>query len=276
MLPTRIIIDEERPIFDEIDTRRKRIVINGIDDGPPHSNREILQDISSALNTALRSLHRKDGYKIYRHAMLDAAAHAVRALELAGVDLHKAYSQIKSERVKQDIRWGGIEHDCTHPPLEWIRLSREYYQRAPLCSLLSSDAFTYRVTQIAAFAVAAVRTLDCSISMEEWNENATRSNIPGPDGLTFPHNVLKYIQDHENPSWAIINFPDEVISFYYPTEPTEVAGCWRLFFSSEDDSRWHQVLNDPPYLQLDWVIKAMYDNGLPVESMPMAINDWGE
>ena len=81
-----------------------------------------------------------------------------------------------------------------------------------------------------------------------------------------PNDALDYIASNESPEWAIINFPDEAA----PNQE-----CWKLFLSSASDSKWHQVLEcHPPFIQLDWVIKAMYENGLPVSTMPIAINDW--
>ncbi len=78
-----------------------------------------------------------------------------------------------------------------------------------------------------------------------------------------PNDAIAYIGNNAKPEWSIVNFKDELIG-----QPE----CWKLFISSPDDSRWHQVLNHPaPFLQLDWVIKAMYENGLPVSSMPITI-----
>ena len=41
-----------------------------------------------------------------------------------------------------------------------------------------------------------------------------------------------YIGNNIKPTWAIINFPEEL--------PGK-SECWKLFLSSEEDSNWHQV-----------------------------------
>lgn len=62
--------------------------------------------------------------------------------------------EIRAERVRQDREWGGLEHDRSHSPSDWIALITQHAGRA-----LGRD-FRRQMIQIAALAVAAVETYD--------------------------------------------------------------------------------------------------------------------
>ena len=76
-----------------------------------------------------------------------------------------------------------------------------------------------------------------------------------------PNDALAYLGNNSHPQWAISNYPDE--------NPGQE--CWKLLLSCESDGYWNQVF-DKSFLRLDLVVKAMYENGLPVSTIPMEIN----
>lgn len=78
-----------------------------------------------------------------------------------------------------------------------------------------------------------------------------------------PNEALEYIRAQTNPEWAIINFREE----------NPDGECWKIFLSAESDSTWNQVFKHG-FLRLDWALKCMYDNGLPVTAIPMGIDNW--
>ena len=78
-----------------------------------------------------------------------------------------------------------------------------------------------------------------------------------------PNDAAEYIRTQLDPELMINNFEDE-----HPD-----GECWKIFLTSESDSYWHQVF-DECFLRLDWAIKALYDNGLPVASVQIGISNW--
>lgn len=80
-----------------------------------------------------------------------------------------------------------------------------------------------------------------------------------------PNDAIAFIGKNSNPIWAIINFPDTA---------KDGGECWRLFITDEiEGNAWHQVF-DHDFPRLDRVIRWMYENSLPVSTIPISINDW--
>jgi hypothetical protein len=90
---------------------------------------------------------------------------------------------IEAERVYQDKRWGGPEHDDAHDPLAWIMFTREY------ATASSERAAKYRLgvrlVKCAALAVAAIqsaqRSFGDSESVADIVEMATSTMTIGDD-----------------------------------------------------------------------------------------------
>lgn len=68
------------------------------------------------------------------------------------------YDEIKTERTKQDIEWGGPDHDDTHPIADWVRFIQHHARK----SLRTTDVHVrrYALVRVAALAVAAIESLD--------------------------------------------------------------------------------------------------------------------
>lgn len=68
----------------------------------------------------------------------------------------KAVSDVLKERRRQDIKWGGPEHDDGHSAEDWERF---IMKRIPLSSTLDAP-FRQRMVEVAALAIAAAESLD--------------------------------------------------------------------------------------------------------------------
>lgn len=66
--------------------------------------------------------------------------------------LHDIYQ----ERIRQDIKWGGPEHDAHHTPEEWRQLIKDRCDRLPLSPADDRRLFV----EIAAIAAAAIEAHD--------------------------------------------------------------------------------------------------------------------
>lgn len=62
------------------------------------------------------------------------------------------FNEIGVERAKQDLQWGGPEHDATHSRLDWISLIAAQLEKAAL----PHEEFKERMVKVAALAVAAM------------------------------------------------------------------------------------------------------------------------
>ena len=69
----------------------------------------------------------------------------------------KVLSEVKSEREKQDLKWGVQDHD----PLKWNAILGEEFGEVSK-SILEDDSYNYRqeLIQVAAVAIAAVECHD--------------------------------------------------------------------------------------------------------------------
>lgn len=69
--------------------------------------------------------------------------------------------EIRSERRRQNEKWGGPEHDDQWTPLDWHEMIADYNGWARRMSAMGSlDKARRRYIQIAALAVAAVEAID--------------------------------------------------------------------------------------------------------------------
>ena len=65
------------------------------------------------------------------------------------------YGEINEERMRQDEKWGGQNHDDQHHCEEWAELIREYAELA-----YNEEYFRKRMVQVAALAFAAIESYD--------------------------------------------------------------------------------------------------------------------
>ena len=69
--------------------------------------------------------------------------------------------EVADERVRQDEKWGGPEHDDTHTAQEWVQLIEDYAGWARVMAGMGSrDKARRRLIQVAALAVAAAESID--------------------------------------------------------------------------------------------------------------------
>jgi hypothetical protein len=68
------------------------------------------------------------------------------------------YAEIEAERLVQDAKYGGPEHDDAHPPLDWMQFINLHSCKALIVEL---DPVAYRkqLVRIAALAVAAAEVI---------------------------------------------------------------------------------------------------------------------
>lgn len=65
------------------------------------------------------------------------------------------YSEIEAERERQDIKWGGADHDDTHQSHDWISYIVRHVGRAIMWPF-DPALFCKQMIRVAALAVAAV------------------------------------------------------------------------------------------------------------------------
>lgn len=71
------------------------------------------------------------------------------------------YADIRTERVRQDIKWGGAQHDDQWTAFDWHEMIADYNAWARRMAAMGSfEKARRRYIQIAALAVAAVEALD--------------------------------------------------------------------------------------------------------------------
>lgn len=73
----------------------------------------------------------------------------------------KVLTDITLERVRQEDKWGGIEHDDRHNPLDWHDMVSDYigWARRMMC-MGSPDKARNRLVQVAALIVAWIEAID--------------------------------------------------------------------------------------------------------------------
>ena len=69
--------------------------------------------------------------------------------------------EVQSERARQDLKWGGADHDDKWTPLDWHEMIADYNGWARRMATMGSvDKARMRYIQVAALAVAAVEAID--------------------------------------------------------------------------------------------------------------------
>ena len=71
------------------------------------------------------------------------------------------FFNISSERDRQDVKWGGLEHDKQHTVSDWTRFIHEHAEKAnEAASLGDIRQARARLLEVAALAVAGLEVLD--------------------------------------------------------------------------------------------------------------------
>lgn len=75
------------------------------------------------------------------------------------------FDEITQERIRQDAKWGGPEHDDTHTPSDWHNLNAEHVFRTIEYDVDSrqwypTPAYRQQWVRAAALAVAAIQAYD--------------------------------------------------------------------------------------------------------------------
>ncbi len=75
--------------------------------------------------------------------------------------------EIKEERVHQNKKWGGADHDDLHGPYEWVAFITTYIGQSIQDIVnengnyqLNLRTFRYNMVKVAALAVAAIEAVD--------------------------------------------------------------------------------------------------------------------
>lgn len=83
----------------------------------------------------------------------------------------RAISDVLLERLRQDSKWGGIEHDDQHEPFFWCQLIQDYAGWARVMAGMDSpEKYRRRMIQVAALACAAVESHDRLIRVEDHSQ----------------------------------------------------------------------------------------------------------
>lgn len=77
---------------------------------------------------------------------------------------NRILDEIKAERVRQDLKWGGSVHDDQHSMNDWITFITAYATKEYDCceQHIAGDLFVFRdnAVKVAALAVAAIEWVD--------------------------------------------------------------------------------------------------------------------
>lgn len=75
--------------------------------------------------------------------------------------LSPVHLEVSKERVYQDAKWGGPEHDDQYTAEEFLRLVEKYAISARVLSSMDSpEKARHRLIRVAALAIAAVESID--------------------------------------------------------------------------------------------------------------------
>lgn len=65
------------------------------------------------------------------------------------------FAEVNAERVLQDAKWGGHQHDQSHSPNDWIAYITKHAGKAA-----DGDSFRDQMIKVAALAIAAIESID--------------------------------------------------------------------------------------------------------------------
>ena len=92
----------------------------------------------------------------------------IRAVsELTEGQMAQIFNEIEDERLHQDEKWGGPEHDDTHSPEEWWAILFDHCDRLVDSGGQAEGDYRERLIKIAAIAVAAIQSWDRTTVTEE-------------------------------------------------------------------------------------------------------------
>lgn len=77
--------------------------------------------------------------------------------------IHDILTEIQHERIRQDGKWGGAEHDDNHATLDFLGFIVDRVESASVRELTNTHNLSYdrkELIEIAALAVAAVESID--------------------------------------------------------------------------------------------------------------------
>jgi hypothetical protein len=96
----------------------------------------------------------------FRNAIIAATEAKVR-------EEYAVVSEVVAERVRQDGKWGGPEHDDQHSTADFVQFIEDWagWARA-MAGMNSHDKARRRLIQVAALAVAAVESIDRKAALE--------------------------------------------------------------------------------------------------------------
>ena len=122
--------------------------------------RELLEQAKNLLSRFMPDNLRDQDDQIEMLAKMDAALEAPAAAPEQPAS--KALQDVATERQRQDAKWGGPEHDDTHPISDWQQFIS---QRAENLVYRGNPERMYELfIEIAALAVAAAESMDRRIT----------------------------------------------------------------------------------------------------------------
>ena len=90
---------------------------------------------------------------------------------------------VGTERMRQDEKWGGPEHDDQHTTAEFVQWIEDYAGWARMMASMGSyEKARRRLIQIAALAVAAVESIDRKIPLPAEPNAEEASSTEGREG----------------------------------------------------------------------------------------------
>lgn len=87
----------------------------------------------------------------------------------------KIYLEITDERLRQDAKWGGAEHDDGHSLHDWLDQIEYQHEQA-----WYNEEPRTRLVKIAALAVAALESLDRKAEAAKVGPSAGAERLPRP------------------------------------------------------------------------------------------------
>lgn len=79
----------------------------------------------------------------------------------SSAELQDLFQAVAAERLRQDEKWGGAEHDDKHSTADFVQLIQDYAGWArTMASMNSPERARRRLIQVAALALAACESID--------------------------------------------------------------------------------------------------------------------
>ena len=145
--------------------------------------------------------------------------------------MDKIFDEIRDERVRQDVQWGGADHDDTHGYFDRCRFIEKQLRFALRFAL--RDNFRERMVKIAAIAVAAAQSDERICNSLRSQEKECEAEDDGPwskKGTGLPCSdewVLKKEQSSINALIQQIAEMEERIDALGKQQSAEEMAAWR-------------------------------------------------